>query len=340
MISRTKAAYAYLVARTKVMKSKLLKAEDFRKLLNMSLEEIIRVLEEMEYKKEIDEYAYKYSGPRLLDFALYANLAKTYRKILQVSFGELRNLLSEHFRRWDIWNIINIFRGKIAKIEQSKIEESLIPAGEISYDRLKTMLAKDIEEIIKDLEATPYGEVISKIGTTPMNVIEDELYKLYYKRLLSIYTKEKELEAKLFLNFVKMEIDIRNLKTLLRLKAQDVSADEILNKVIPGGYELTENEIRKLVTLPFDEFVKSLENYWFREVAKKVGKSLSQIEINIDKVWINSVAKKASSYPLSIIPILHYIILKKVEVDNIRIIAWGKWLNMPTEEIESQLVIV
>ncbi|MCS7121745.1 MAG: V-type ATP synthase subunit C [Archaeoglobaceae archaeon] len=335
---RNKTAYAYIVARTKVMKSRLLKAEDFRKLLNMSLDEVTRFLEELEYKKEIDEYAYKYSGPRLLDYALYANLARTYKKILQVSFGEARELLSEYFKRWDVWNIINILRGKTAKIEQSRIEETLIPAGELNQDHLKALLTKDIEEIVKELEATPYGEVVLKIASTPMNVVEDELYKLYYKRLISI--QAKDFETNLFLNFIRMEIDVRNLKTILRLKAEDISAEDILNKIIPGGYELTEDEIRKLVTLSFEEFVKSLENYWFREVTGKISRSLSLAEVSIDRAWIRAVAKRASNYPLSILPVLQYIVLKKVEVDNIRIIAWGKWLNMPTEEIESQLVIV
>ena len=82
-----RAAWAYIVARTKVMKSRLLKAEDFRKLLNMDFDEIVRYIGETEYKKEVDELGYKYSGPRLLDHALSANLARTYRKLIGVIWG-------------------------------------------------------------------------------------------------------------------------------------------------------------------------------------------------------------------------------------------------------------
>ncbi|MFN3384286.1 MAG: V-type ATP synthase subunit C [Archaeoglobaceae archaeon] len=336
MISRTKAAYAYIVARTKVMKSKLLKAEDFRKLLNMSFDEIMRFLEETEYKKEIDEMAYKYTGPKLLDYSLFSNLAKTYRKIYSVSFGEAKTLIGNYLRRWDVWNLINIIRGKNANLPSEVIEESLVPAGEFSSDYLRSLLAKDINEIVKELEGTPYHEALSKIGSVPMNVIEDELWKLYYKYLLA--TKASDFESRVFLNFVKMEIDLRNVKTLLRLKAEGDTADEIIARIVPGGYELTEDEARKLATMSFDEMLKSLEGFWFWKVSRV--DDLARAEIEFDKIWIEAIAKRAGNYPLSILPVLQYIVLKKTEVDDLRVLGWGKWHGLPNEEIERQMVIV
>ncbi len=336
MISRTKAAYAYIVARTKVMKSKLLKAEDFRKLLNMNFDEIMRFLEETEYKKEIDEMAYKYTGPKLLDYSLFSNLAKTYRKIYSVSFGDAKTLIGNYLRRWDVWNLINIIRGKNANLPSEMIEESLVPAGEFSSDYLRSLLAKDINEIVKELEGTPYHETLSKIGSVPMSVIEDELWKLYYKYLLA--TKASDFESRVFLNFVKMEIDLRNVKTLLRLKAEGDTADEIIARIVPGGYELTEDEARKLATMSFDEMLKSLEGFWFWKVSRF--DDLARAEIEFDKIWIEAIAKRAGNYPLSVLPVLQYIVLKKVEVDDLRVLGWGKWHGLPNEEIEKQMVIV
>jgi len=336
MISRTKAAYAYIVARTKVMKSKLLKPEDFRKLLNMSFDEIMRFLEETEYKKEIDEMAYKYTGPRLLDYALFTNLAKTYRKIYSVSFGDAKNLVGQYLRRWDVWNIINILRGKNANLPNDVIEETLVPAGEFSSDYIRTLINKDISEIVKELEGTPYHDALSKIGSAPMNVVEDELWKTYYKTLLSI--KASDFESRIFMNFMRMEIDLKNVKTLLRLKAEGATTEEIIARIIPGGYELTEDEARKLATMTFDEMVKAMEGFWFWKVSSI--SDLARTEIEFDKIWIETIAKRASNYPLSILPVLQYIVLKKVEVDDLRILGWGKWYGLPNEEIERQMVIL
>jgi V/A-type H+-transporting ATPase subunit C len=336
MISRTKAAYAYIVARTKVMKSRLLKAEDFRKLMNMSFDEIMRFLEETEYKKEIDEMAYKYSGPKLLDYALFSNLAKTYRKIYSVSFGDAKTLIGQYLRRWDVWNLINIIRGKSANLPAEVVEETLVPAGEFSLEDLRSMLSKESGEIAKDLEGTIYGDALSKIGTAPMNVIEDELWKAYYKALLSV--KTNDFESRVFTQFVRMEIDLRNVKTILRLKAEGDTAEEVIARIIPGGYELTEDEARKLATMTFEEITKSLEGFWFWKVTNV--HDLGRMEIELDKIWIEAIAKRAGNYPLSVLPVLQYIVLKKVEVDDLRILGWGKWHNIPNEEIERQMVIL
>ncbi|MEM1577046.1 MAG: hypothetical protein QXT98_06015 [Archaeoglobaceae archaeon] len=39
-------------------------------------------------------------------------------------------------------------------------------------------------------------------------------------------------------------------------------------------------------------------------------------------------------------PVLQYIVLKKVEIDNLRILGWGKWHGIPNEEIEKEMVIL
>lgn len=336
MISRTKAAYAYIVARTKVMKSRLLKPEDFRKLLNMSFDEIMRFLEETEYKKEIDEMAYKYSGPKLLDYALFSNLAKTYRKIYTVSFGDAKMLIGQYLRRWDVWNLINIIRGKNANLPADVVEETFVPAGEFSLEDLRSMLSKEISEIAKELEGTIYGEALSKIGSVPINVVEDELWKAYYKAVLSV--KANDFESRVFTHFVRMEVDLRNIKTILRLKAEGDSAEEIIARIVPGGYELTEEEARKLATMTFEEVSKSLEGFWFGKISSV--HDLGRAEIEFDKIWIEAIAKRAGNYPLSVLPVLQYIVLKKVEIDDLRILGWGKWHGIPNEEIEKQMVII
>ncbi|WP_202319644.1 V-type ATP synthase subunit C [Archaeoglobus neptunius] len=333
-----RAAWAYIVARTKVMKSRLLKAEDFRKLLNMEFEEIIRYVGETEYKKEVDELGYKFSGPRLLDYALFANLARTYRKLIEVSFGASKFLIMNYLKKWDVWNLINIIRGKMANVQPDVVEDILVPAGERDVDFWKTLVVKDVEEIVKAFEGTPYYEALSKIGSEDMSKVEDELYKIYYRELLKL--QPSDFAMKLFLDFVKMEIDIRNIKTILRLKAEDSTADEIMSCIIPGGYELSEDEIRKIVTMPLDELIKALEGYWFWEDVQIEGKEIATAEIEFDKVWIRTIAKRANNYPLSVLPVLQYIVLKKVEVDNLRILGWGKWYGLPNEEIERQMVML
>ncbi len=337
MLFGKNAQWAYIVARVKVMKRSLIPKDEFRKLLNMDFNEVVRYLEESEYKKEIDELSYKYTGPRLIDYALSLHLFRIYRKILDVSFGESKELILEYLKRWDVWNLINIIRGKLAGVSAEEIEEVLVPVGEYSYDFYKSLLNKDLDEIIKYFERSPYYETLSKIGQEPLSNVEDELYKIYYSKILGITPSEQP--AKLFVDIIRMEVDIKNVKILLRLKLDDVPAEKIVEKAIPGGYQLDIDEIRKLAAMPFDELLKTLENYWFWE-SIEITDSFSKVEIKIDSMWLRELARKANQYPLSVLPVMHYMSLKKVEADNLRVIGWGKWEGLSNEAIEEQLVMV
>ncbi len=329
--------WAYIVARVRVMKRNLIPNEEYRKLLNMDFNEIVRYLEETEYKREIDELSYKYSGPRLVDYALSLHLFRRYKRILDVSFGAAKELIFEYLKRWDVWNIINILRGKLANVPPEEMEETLVPVGEFSYDFYKSLVVRDVDEIIKAFDRTPYYETLSKVGQIPLSEIEDELYKIYYSKITSISPTEQAL--KFFVDFIRKEIDLKNIKTILRLKMDEVPAEEIVSRIIPGGYQLDVDEARKLAAMSFDELVKSLEGYWFWKDIE-IEDSFSRVEIKLDAMWMQDVARRANYYPLSILPVLHYMSLKKLEVDNLRVIGWGKWEGLPNEVIEEQLVVV
>jgi len=337
MLIGKNAQWAYIVARVRVMKRSLIPQEEYRKLLNMDFNEIVRYLEETEYKKEIDELSYKYSGPRLLDYALSLHLFRKYKRILDVSFGMAKELILEYLKRWDVWNIINILRGKLANVSPEEIEETLVPVGEFSYDFYKSLVVKEVDEIVKSFDRTPYYETLSKVGQAPLNEIEDELYKIYYSRIVAMRPAEQAL--KLFVDFIRKEIDLKNIKTILRLKMDEVPVDTIMDRVIPGGYQLSVDEARKLAAMTLDELTKSLEGYWFGK-GLEIGDRFSRMEVKLDSTWMQEVARRANHYPLSILPVLHYMCLKKLEADNIRIIGWGKWEGVPNEAIEEQLVMV
>jgi V/A-type H+-transporting ATPase subunit C len=91
--------------------------------------------------------------------------------------------------------------------------------------------------------------------------------------------------------------------------------------------------------------VEAIEKFSMHEEMKpaierfKSGQKLSDITIALDKALIGRSEKFAHFYPLSILPIINYMIRKKVEVDNIRIIARGKQSGLSTKVMEELLVV-
>ena len=61
--------YPYVTARVKAKKPKLLRKDDYLKLVQSSPAEIARSLQEGHYKREVDELAAKYRGATLVEMA-------------------------------------------------------------------------------------------------------------------------------------------------------------------------------------------------------------------------------------------------------------------------------
>ncbi len=341
--SAPRARYAYGTARVHAMKVKLFPKETYAKLLVMALPEITRFIEESEYKAEVDELARTYSGIDLVEFATHLNLARTFTKLMEMTMGEPHDLIVEYLRRWDIWNIKTILRGKTYGASDEEIVRILVPSGELAREYLQTLVRKpSVEEVIAALKGTVYYDVIKDIGYTESSMkVEDELDKFYYARMVDLVSRIGG--SSLYLTVIKMEIDVANLKTLFRLKNAGISGSRVLEYVIPGGLYLSDKEIEKMADVPFDEFVALLGKYRYwsaiSDLVTERMESLSKIELRLDKYLNEHVWKISTFNPLTVLPMLGYMLSKDAEVDNIQAIVRGKEAGLSQEIIKDHLAL-
>jgi V/A-type H+-transporting ATPase subunit C len=343
--------YPYATTRVKARKAFLFPRETYMKLLQMDLPEISRFIGESKYKPEIDELATKYEGIDLMEHALNLNLARELGQIMGFCKGELRLLIGTYLSRWDVWNIKTILRGKSYGASEEEIRETIVPAGDLSMQKLNELIKKpSITEVIEGLAGTIYhnalmAEMEEYNKTRLLSGFENALDKLYYWNLLSISVPRTKADE-LFVNFVKHEVDTVNMRTLFRLKREGVGQDKIMAYMIPGGYRLNMDALKKLaLAQSYSEFISMLKEYpYWDELSAAVQKSketgsLNHVEIALRKVLIAFGDKISHLYPLSIMPILGYIVRKNTEVNNLRIIARGKESHLSDEIIKNQLVI-
>lgn len=336
--------YAYVTARVRAMKSNLLPREAYPRLMNMGIDEITRFIEESQYKQDVDELARTYDGVDLFEHALNRNLAVTFTKLINISEGELNYLISEYLRKYDIWSIKTILRGKYCNASVEEINDSIVSAGQLSYPFLSSLSEKEsYESIIDALSGTDYYPTLKEYDGTNLSDIENQLDKMYYSGLSSTVDNPKSNDSKLFSKFIRTEIDMKNLSTLFRLKNADVEKDEIADLILEGGLHLSIKEIEKLLPLPFSEFIQSLEKYPYWEdisgIVKPEMDSLVELETQLTKSNIKSASSFSHVYPLSIVPIMDYVLNKTNEVHNLRIILRGKAADLDEEIIKNQLVI-
>ncbi|KCZ71343.1 ATP synthase A1, C subunit [Candidatus Methanoperedens nitroreducens] len=331
--------YAYMVARVRAMKSKLIPREMYPKFLNMEIPEITRFIGESEYKKDVDELSKKYSGTDLFEHALNQNLALTYRKLIEVSQNEANILITEYLRLWDIWNIKTILRGKFSGASEDEILEDVVSGGQLRYRDLSEIVRiGTLEGVIGAFARTPYYPALEGYKGD-LAQIENALDRMYYTNLIKAVSATGN---KLFLKFLRTEIDLKNLKMLFRMKRAGMERDDIIKLLIPGGMELKDSDLTRLASMPLNEFVRALEEYSYWNAISDVSgdlTSLVNIEPRLDKYGLVYASRISYYYPLSILPILDYILSKKIEVDNLRIIVRGKETSLPEEIIKAHLVM-
>ncbi|HOK57636.1 V-type ATP synthase subunit C [Methanothrix sp.] len=334
--------YAYITGRVRAMKTKLIPNEMYARMLNMDIPEIARYLEETQYKEEIDALAKDYSGAELIEHATFANLAKTYRKLLEVSIDEPQFLILEYLRRWDIWNIKTILRGKFYGASDSEIMKYIVPAGELDREFLEGLAKKDsINDVIAAFEGTDFAEALSKYDGKFLASVENALDKLYYFRMERAVGGTLSVGGGLLLKYVRREIDIKNLITLFRMNKAGIEASIVQENLIPGG-KLGE-ELSRMAGQPYADFVRGLEGYPFWSAISDVATAdldgVSRIEARLKAYLIRYAWSLSNYHPLSILPVLGYIVTKETEVANIRKIVRGKEAGLPNELIEEQMVV-
>jgi V/A-type H+/Na+-transporting ATPase subunit C len=335
--------YAYAVTRVRAMKSNLLPKESYPRLLNMGIDEITRFIQESEYKNDVDELAMKYSGGDLAEHALNRNLALTHDKLGRITSGELNYLITAYLKRYEILSIKTLLRGKLYNASVEEILEFLIASGQFTYTFLSELAAKaTYQEVVESLKKTEYYPLLQKFDGTNLADIENELDKMYYSSLFEAIGEPKSKDRKLFTRIVRLEVDVKNLSNLFRLKKAGVEQyDDIMPLMIEGGIEL---KPAKLASLPYDEFVNALQKtqYWdaISDVTDLDMASLTILESKFTRYYLESATTFSHASPLSIIPVMDYIIHKNNEVNNLRIIFRGKETGLDDNLIKEQLVVI
>lgn len=339
--------YPYVTARVKAKRASLLPKETYDRLLLMEVPEIARFLGEREYKAEMLALGTRYSGVDLIENAVSHNLARIYNNIFDFSEGSLRSMIGRYLDRYDLENVKTIVRAKLYGASAADVAEDLVPAGSFSQDFLDELVtAPTLDDAFEALRGTIYATAQSILAHKPSDISdwsawEDLVSRLYYAELLASIPPATDAN-RLMREFVRREIDIINLKTLLRAWASKAAFQREI--FLEGGYEMTVDELDELVGLDKADLVRRLQDYSFYDdiagALEKVEETgIGVLVRRVEKVHLLDAARYAHLHPLSILPILDYVILKDREATNIRLIARGKESGLPTETIRELLVV-
>lgn len=339
--------YEYVTARVRTRKSKLFDDDDYRKLVRMQPNEIARFMEETEYSTEVNQLGARYTGVDLIEYALYDNMARHFGDIVRWSDGELRSLVVNYLRKYDAWNIKTVLRGIYTDATQEEVEADLIPAGELGEARVQRLAELgDVEQVVDELEGTVFGDPLEDAlreyeETGVLVPLENAVDRAFYDHLIGEGGLEGEGARAVYMDFLRAEIDLLNVRNALRAaNSPDLDTRDYF---VEGG-DIREEELARLADNR-EELVNALREGQYGELAgealdelEETG-SLAEFDRALDELLLEYSERMTNQNPLSIAPVISYILAKEREVNNIRGIARGKEAGLSTEEIESEVVI-
>jgi len=350
----------YVNARVRARSAALFSDDEYRKLVRMSPPEIARYMEESEYDREINELGTRHSGVDLIEYALNLNLARHFNDLLGFSDGQLHELIARYLRKFDAMNVKTVMRGIYSEASREAIESDLIRAGEFDdrmYDRL--LEAATIEDVITALDGTIFAEPLeaafeefedegvlvpleNAVDRTFYEKLLEETSNGYYRKLVGgLATSES---FKLYREFLRAEIDFRNAINALRLarSGADIEPEAYF---IEGGSLFDADELAGLIRNPESLVSRLQDSEYSKELTDSLdgleeAESLIEFERSLEAVLLKYSRKLGNASPLSVGPVVAYILMKEREVENIRAIARGREAGLSETEIEQELVIL
>jgi V/A-type H+-transporting ATPase subunit C len=341
--------YEYVTARVRHRRASLFDDEDYRKLVRMGPGEIARFMEETEYGDEINALGSRYSGVDLVEYALTRNLAKHFEDLLRWSTGRLYDQIARYLRKFDAWNVKTVLRGHYSDATADEIESDLIRAGELDDRRLDELAAAtDIEEVVELLSDTIFGDALADAfdeyeRTGLLVPLENAVDRAYYGTLLGDVEADDPATA-LYLEFLQAEIDFRNVRNAFRIARSGADIDPA-DYFIEGGRLFDATEIRQLAGNEAELVERVRDSVYGDEIGEALdeledAESLLGFEHALDAALLEYSDYLSHVYPLSVCPVLAFVLAKEREVDNVRAIARGREAGLSEDEIAEELVML
>jgi V/A-type H+/Na+-transporting ATPase subunit C len=260
--------------------------------------------------------------------------------------ADILKILDAYIVKYDVLNVKAALQG----ISTGR-KANMIPVGVIHNHGLLDDLcnAGDVDGIIKLLTECKLESYTSVLKECKIDeraklrfVAEAKLDGEYYKNLVSITrgVNDGSILSKAF----SIIIDMTNLQIMLRaiIGGIDSGAAEY---TISGGYMLSEAVIRDLVLLKLADIPSRLENTQYHNVVAEVisnydrSKNITAVEEIIEKHKFRLSKEILSPRVLSPLVVVWYLIIKEIEIRNLRLILKAMFDNMPIAEIRNYLVL-
>lgn len=319
--------FAHSIARIKAMENRLLGRAKLDSLIDAKdFSDSIKMIQDTQYGEYMASASYE-SGLKSALEDVYMNMYNI------IPVHEVIDILAV---RYDGHNIKSIIKGKFSGFDTS---DMLINVGTIPLESLKNMI---LEGNYSDIPETVVETVQKAVSTFNESGDPQDIDLIIDKGIFE-YAMEiaKNSKYDYLVDFIKFNIDIVNLKTFIRIKAQERSI-EFLDKVFINGGTLDYKLFASYINESLERFADKLS---YTNFSKWSDQGIAEYIRNgdlggIDRYgdnYIISHIKKSKFISLGTEPIIAYVIARENEIRALRIILTGKKSNVHPDKIRERM---
>lgn len=345
------APYAYPNARVRGMESRLLHLSRLEELADASsLQDVSNMLEGTGYEMHLGRsQGVDYSAQ--LEAALMSSLRQDYSSVIKMAPEEVQPVLKTRLRFLDVEIIKKALRAVHAGVSLEKELEGVSATGQLTQDIINSLKdAQNMDDLITKLEGTEYGPILREAmaeytQNKNFRVPEDALNRYVYERLWESAKVVSGTNSKILKMFFGTEIDLMNLRMLVRGKYDNLGESDLKSWILPMRYALSEGIIDDLInSADLRGMASVLESTPYGEIMADLiqangngGTSLIPFEIAVDSYFMSVSRSISGSQPFGIGPMVGYLASKEIEVRNLRSIVKGVDESIEPDRIKQTL---
>jgi V/A-type H+-transporting ATPase subunit C len=340
--------YGYSNARVKGMESKLISSSVMKSIEDAKdVDSMLSILFQTDYNAAILKFGGLEINTTMLDFAVSENLASNLNKLADITPNDEKYIIEHMISGFDFNNIKMVLEAIDRHKKFDSISKYIVSSRRFGSDFLQDVMKADNinDAFSKLLRNRQYRNVLSKAyeaykkTTNVMDAITT-IDMEHYKEIgdLSIeLTKTHHKSAKI----LKMDIDMRNIITLLKAKKVEMNFVDISANLIKNG-SLSLKYFSEIYNNSDDinSFALKINEFDLKDAVLVYSENnhMLPFEISMRNQIFNKSQKLLEASVLSLNALVDYVYLKEAEVFTIRALIKGKEYGLSKEDI-SRLII-
>jgi V/A-type H+-transporting ATPase subunit C len=342
--------YAAIHARVRAMYSRMLSPAELAGLFRaVDYESLISLLRRTVYGSYLTRVEDKDLTPRRAVYQIKLQMADDYATIIKAAPDHICPLITQYYRNFEVDNLKAVLRGIVSGASWDRIRYVLFPLGSMTVLPAEAMVETGrVANAVELLRNTPYFSTLSH--AMERYTAEQSLFPLevaldlnYWREIWISIQRFPKNDRDYALRIIGALLDMNNLMWVIRYRVyHNLSEEELINYTLPFGYRVRDVDIRAIAAgADIAQIVRRI----YPDLTDVEGllmeprKGLPLLEAQLQRYVEEQCRAAFVGYPFHIGIPLAYLVLKKMEIQDLTALIEAKAAKIPVESYQPYLLM-